>query len=226
MHRVIRTHLSGVIRLRAWASRVIRHNVPASKRRLKAASSVKKDLRVPIDSIKLHPRNARQHGDRSVNAIAESIKVFGQQRPIIVDRSGLILAGNGTWLAMKKLGEKQIWIRRSELEGMEALAYLLADNRTSELASWDFEELAGMVKAMDADLRRAIGFAAHELAPLLNADFSGTAGGGLRLIVVTNDEHQRIEAAMTTVRDVVGDKKMKDGRSIELIAADFLAGAS
>lgn len=104
-----------------------------------------KHLIVDIDSIKTHPKNVRQ-GD--IGAICESLKAHGQYRPIVVDgRTNQILAGNHTWKAAKSLGWQQISAGFVETkDDDEALRILLADNRTTDLASYDEAELANLLK--------------------------------------------------------------------------------
>jgi ParB-like chromosome segregation protein Spo0J len=96
---------------------------------------------VPIESLRPDDKNARLHPVRNLQAISESLKRFGQQRPIIVDAAGVIRAGNGTWAAAKALGWKSIAVVVSELEGDELRAFALADNQTALLSEWDMPEL-------------------------------------------------------------------------------------
>jgi hypothetical protein len=100
---------------------------------------------IDIDSIQAHPKNVRQ-GD--IGAISESLKAHGQYRPIVVDeRTNQILAGNHTWKAAKALGWSQIQASIIETkDDDEALRILLADNRTTDLASYDEAELANLLK--------------------------------------------------------------------------------
>lgn len=104
-----------------------------------------KHLIVDIDSIQSHPKNVR-HGD--IGAISESLKAHGQYRPIVVDeRTNQILAGNHTWKAAKALGWSQIQASIIETkDDDEALRILLADNRTTDLASYDDTGLAELLK--------------------------------------------------------------------------------
>jgi DNA modification methylase len=121
---------------------------------------------VPIDSISLDPANLRRHPTRNLAAIVESLKRFGQQRPILVDAAGIVRAGNGTLMAAKQLGYKEIQIIRSGLKGSEATAYAIADNRTAELAEWETDALAQTLSALqmeDEELFEATGFDAKEL---------------------------------------------------------------
>ena len=100
---------------------------------------------VDINSVEAHPKNVRQ-GD--IGAISESLKAHGQYRPIVVDkRTHRILAGNHTWKAAKTLGWQQINAGFIETKNDdEALRILLADNRTTDLASYDEAELANLLK--------------------------------------------------------------------------------
>jgi hypothetical protein len=102
---------------------------------------------VDIDSIETHPKNVRQ-GD--IGAISESLKAHGQYRPIVVDkRTNRILAGNHTWKAAKSLGWTQITAGFIETkDDDEALRILLADNRTTDLASYDDSGLAELLKEL------------------------------------------------------------------------------
>jgi hypothetical protein len=97
--------------------------------------------RVPVASLVFDPSNARKHDEKNLQAIKGSLAKFGQQKPIVVTKDNVVVAGNGTLHAAKELGWETIDIHRTPLKGTEAIAYALADNRTSELAEWDDEIL-------------------------------------------------------------------------------------
>lgn len=109
------------------------------------AELVKKlrDMR-PVGSLILLPDNPR-HGD--IGAISQSLERFGQQKPIVVNRDGVILAGNHTFQAAKALGWEEIWVAESELEGADQPGFALADNRLSDLATYDHDILIKQLKA-------------------------------------------------------------------------------
>jgi hypothetical protein len=88
------------------------------------------------------PANARRHGERNLGQIKASLRRFGQQKPIVVDATNVVRAGNGTLAAARSLGWTTIAAVRSELAGAEMSAYAIADNRSAELAEWDAELLA------------------------------------------------------------------------------------
>lgn len=108
--------------------------------------------RLPIDDLRQDPANLRTHGDRNLDAIKASLARFGQQKPIVVNKAGMILAGNGTFRAAKALGWTHLNVVRTDLAGAEAVAYAIADNRTAELADWgDREALARTLAALQKD---------------------------------------------------------------------------
>ena len=119
---------------------------------------------VAIDSISLDPANVRRHPDRNIQTIVASLKRFGQQKPIVVTKEGIVIAGNGTLQAARHLGWKQIEIVRTGLTGSDATAYAIADNRTAELAEWDDDALA---QTLAAQRKREAREAYETLVPVL-----------------------------------------------------------
>ena len=108
---------------------------------------------VDIADLTPDPRNARTHDKRNLDAIAHSLREFGQRKPIVVTFDGVVIAGNGTLEAAKQLGWKQITISRAPEEWDEATvrAYALADNQTGALASWDDAILKATLEELAID---------------------------------------------------------------------------
>ena len=130
-------------------------------------------LLIDIDSVTPDPNNARAHNERNLAAIADSLRLFGQQKPIVIDSDGIVLAGNGTVDALRRLGWKQVAAVRIDLPKKEAIAFAIADNRTAELATWDREELARQLEDIRAEFQdmevEALGFNEKEMDALVNA---------------------------------------------------------
>jgi len=96
-----------------------------------------------VADLKPRPRNARTHSKQQIRQIAESIRTFGFNNPVLVDVDGMILAGHGRVEAAKLLGMETVpTIRLGEMTEEQKRAYVLADNRLAELAGWDKELLA------------------------------------------------------------------------------------
>jgi DNA modification methylase len=90
-----------------------------------------------------YSRNARTHSKRQIEQIANSIRAFGFTNPVLVNRSGMIVAGHGRVAAAKTLGMKQVpTICLEHLNEEQIRAYILADNKLAESAGWDNATLA------------------------------------------------------------------------------------
>lgn len=92
---------------------------------------------VSIDSIKPYKNNPRDN-EAGVDAVANSIKEFNWQQPIVVDENNVIIVGHTRYLAAKKLGLKEVPVKvATGLTPEQVKAYRLADNKTGELTDWD-----------------------------------------------------------------------------------------
>lgn len=106
-------------------------------------------LAEPIDGLRLLDGNPRR-GD--VDAVASSLREFGQRKPIVAKSDGEVIAGNHTLLAARQLGWDQIAVVRVDDDEIRARAFALADNRTSDLGDYDDALLAQMVReVLEAD---------------------------------------------------------------------------
>jgi site-specific DNA-methyltransferase (adenine-specific) len=123
-------------------------------------------LVVPIDSVELHPRNPRL-GD--VAAVAASLARFRQVKPIVVQRSTrYVIAGNHVLRAALSLGWTEIAANVQDLDDADAMALMLADNRTADLGGYDDVLLAAILAEQQAeDNLAATGYDADAVAALL-----------------------------------------------------------
>lgn len=116
---------------------------------------------IPLNKIKPYERNPRKN-DEAVAAVMESIKQCTYVAPIIVDENNVILAGHTRYKALKKLGKTEAEvIVKSGLSDEQKRKYRLLDNKTGELAEWDFEMLAEELEGLDFE-GFDFGFAALE----------------------------------------------------------------
>lgn len=106
---------------------------------------------VEITALTADARNARKHDEVNLTAIKRSLKKFGQQKPIVIDKDNVVIAGNGTLAAAQALGWKEIKVVRSKLNLQMARAYGVADNRTAELATWDDSILGSILQELRED---------------------------------------------------------------------------
>ncbi len=104
---------------------------------------------LPITALSEDPANARRHPERNLDQIRASLRRFGQQKPIVVDATNVVRAGNGTLAAARSLGWTTIAAVRSDLPRTELTAYAIVDNRSAELAEWDDEMLSAALADPD-----------------------------------------------------------------------------
>ena len=101
---------------------------------MEANIKVGQAVQVRINDLTPYPQNPRR-GD--IQAIAESLSYHGQFKPIVVNKNNVILAGNHTFKAAKKLGWKQISVVYVDVDPVQARKIMLADNRINDLASYN-----------------------------------------------------------------------------------------
>jgi len=162
---------------------------------------------VPISVLIPDPANARRHTDRNLDAIMGSLARFGQQKPIVVDESNVVRAGNGTLAAAKALGWTEIRIVRTPLAGADATAYAIADNRTGELAKWDDEALGRLLS--DPDIGN-VGFDEEEMKKLLGDEPSeepASIDESYQVVVECKDEADQQGTPPSLTASVIGRSK-------------------
>jgi DNA modification methylase len=126
-------------------------------------------LAVPIETLNLDPANARTHDERNLAAIRGSLARFGQRLPLVVQEQGMIVrAGNGRLLAARELGWTHVAAVVVDESEVEATAFAIADNRSSELAEWDDETLAKLLESLPDEAFAATGFDDTDLKELLD----------------------------------------------------------
>ncbi len=127
---------------------------------------------IPIAELKPDPRNARIHSERQLEQLAKSIENFGFVSPALIDDAGRVLAGHARIEAAKHLGFQKVpTICIRHLSEPQRRAFIIADNRLAEKASWNEQLLAEELKALcelelDFDLD-ATGFEIGEIDVLV-----------------------------------------------------------
>jgi DNA modification methylase len=138
---------------------------------------------VKVDTLNSDPANVRKHDAKNLEAIKGSLKRFGQQKPIVIDGDGVVRAGNGTLEAARALGWTHIDTVTTPLQGSDATAYAIADNRTAELADWDDSALAETLAA----LQNEDGFD-HLAAGFTDAEIESLIGDAVGLTDIVEDD--------------------------------------
>jgi hypothetical protein len=186
---------------------------------------------VDITGLVFDANNARLHPDRNMEAIKQSLQMYGQVKPVVVRADKrIVVAGNGTMEAALQLGWTKIAASIVEMDDVQAAGYGLADNRSAELAKWDFE----VVKRLDALLLEAnhpsIGFSLDELEVIRASVWVPPVvddGGGFEsdekdplLVSFTPDQYGAVGSAIDYFKQV--EPTYEQAQCIEAICAQWL----
>jgi ParB family chromosome partitioning protein len=191
-----------------------------------------------ITELSLDPSNVRKHSRRNLDAIKASLRKFGQQKPIVVDAKGIVLAGNGTLTAAQELGWTEIQIVRTDLAGVEATAFAIADNRTAELAEWE-DSLNDVLKSLQdegVDLAD-LGYSPEDIGQFAVAEAEAPAlKDGDRApfrqmtFTVHDEQFEEVEAAMSKAKEEGGGESAvnenSNGNALAFICGRFNRGPS
>lgn len=134
-----------------------------------------KNLLVEVKTLNFDQTNARLHNQRNLDAIKQSLISFGQHNPIVVQKQGMIVRiGNGRLQAAKALGWTHIAAVIVDESNVDAIARGIADNKTAELATWDFEVLSQLMSGLQEDGvdLMVTGFADYEIEPFMLAEWN------------------------------------------------------
>jgi ParB-like chromosome segregation protein Spo0J len=184
----------------------------------------------PLGRIKPYEKNPRKQSDAAVEKVAASIKEFGFNQPVVVDKGGVIVVGHKRYFAALSLGlDAAPVIKADWLTEAQAKAYRIADNRTNDETEWDEGLLAGELAGLtiaEFDLSLT-GFDVSEIDRIMEADGAGGEGqadaglGEIELppepkykeqygvIVLCRDEQEQAE---------VYERLVKDGLNCKVVA--------
>ncbi len=191
--------------------------------------------RVALSGLHFDPANARSHDERNLDAIAASLRQFGQAEPLVVQRgTGRVIGGNGRLAAMKGLGWAGCDVVELDVDATQAVALGIALNRTGELASWDMPALSKILESFKgSEVFDALGFDEKEMGEVLDEVIrAGQSLDGL----VEDDVPAPPEEATTRLGDLwvlgrhrllCGDSskrenllRLLDGATVQLVNTD------
>jgi len=120
-----------------------------------------------IDSLVPYWRNPR-HNEEAVEALKNSIRRYGYNVPIVIDKNDVIITGHARYKALKQLGYKQVKCVIADMDEEKAREYRLVDNKVAEYSKWDMEALKVEVRGIDeADVLKGLGFTEREIENML-----------------------------------------------------------
>ena len=176
-----------------------------------------------LSDLKPNLGNPRTHSKRQIKKIAASIREFGFNVPVLVDKDGMILAGHGRVEAAKLLGHDEVpTICVDHLTSPQARAFALADNRLAEIADWDEELLKiELEELLSLDLDFSIDITGFEMGEIDNL---------LKKKIEDDDPPLRLEPDEPVVSRfgdlwLLGQHRVLCGDAREPMCFDWLMGA-
>lgn len=107
---------------------------------------------VKVADIKPYDANPRRIPQSAVDGVADSIKRYGYQQPIVVDKDLVVIVGHTRLKAVSQLGFDQIEVYVADLPEEKVREYRLVDNRVGEMTFWDHEALIAELREFESDL--------------------------------------------------------------------------
>ncbi len=191
-----------------------------------------------LETLIPYAKNARTHSDEQVAQIAGSIKEFGFNNPVLVDKDNSIIAGHGRLMAARKLGmDKVPVVQLGHMTEAQRKAYVLADNRIALNSGWDTSMLSLELQDLKDDIDLSLlGFDPDELDALLNPivetdgltdedavpdvpDEPKTKLGDIYIL----GNHRLMCGDSTSITDV---EKLMNGNSVDMVYTDPPYGIS
>lgn len=106
-----------------------------------------------LSDLRLAEKNVRRHTDKQISEYIRSLEMFGQIKPIIVDETGEIIAGNGLYQALVQMGRATCdCYVISGLTANQKRKLMLADNRVYELGVTDMDVFESIIKELNGDV--------------------------------------------------------------------------
>ena len=144
---------------------------------------------VTLNKLAPYERNPRQHPQSQIDALADLIKRYGFRVPLLIDAQNVIVAGHGRHLAAQQVGLSSVpCIRIGDMNDDEVKAFRIADNRMSEMSSWNESLLALEVQDLfgsSQELLDGIGWSAKDLEKMISKEVVKKAAAGTRVTAAT-----------------------------------------
>ena len=113
----------------------------------------KQNLTMRIDALQHPEKNVRKHSRKQIDEMKRSIAMFGQFRPIVVDETNTILAGNGLVTALREMGVEEAEVIKYEgMTSNQKKKLMIADNQIASLGTDNMEVIEEFIKSLEGDL--------------------------------------------------------------------------
>jgi ParB-like chromosome segregation protein Spo0J len=123
---------------------------------------------IAIEDLTPNPKNPRRHDVKQIEAMAESVRAFGQVRPILARAEDLVvIAGHGVLEACRMAGLSSVQVVLWDVDERTANSYMIADNRHHDHSVDDDAMIAELIRELEPDNYLALGFIDNEVDELL-----------------------------------------------------------
>jgi site-specific DNA-methyltransferase (adenine-specific) len=178
--------------------------------------------KISVDKVIPYGKNAKKHPKKQIEQIANSIKAFGFNQPIVLDKKNVLIVGHGRLEAAKLLGLKEVPYITVDIPESKVKAYRLADNKLNE-SDWDMQLVIEELQEMSEDEVILTGFdldllvdpdEADDAVPALPDEPKSVIGDLYEL-----GEHRVLCGDSTKVEDV---ERLMDGVKADMVFTDPL----
>lgn len=164
---------------------------------------------VDINSITPYAKNSRINED-TIKIVAESIKAYGFQQPLVVDENDVIVVGHSRYRASKLLELTEVPVIKFQGTLKEAKEYRIADNRIQDYSEWDKDVLLNELMSLD-DVPVPTGFTNSEVDELLKS--------GIRTeYAIPTVFEVVVEVDSEEIQEMIYEKLIKEGKSCRLLS--------
>lgn len=122
---------------------------------------------LPLTTIQPYWRNPRDN-EMAVTVVMQSIKDYGFNSPLVIDRDNIIIAGHTRYKALQRLGYTEAACVVADLPADKAKAYRIADNKASEFAQWDLSKLIPELREIQEPADMELYFPEYDLSELID----------------------------------------------------------
>lgn len=167
-----------------------------------------------INELKPYPRNSKEHPEKQIKKIANSISEFGFAQPIVVDKDNTIIVGHGRYIAALSLGMETVPTLTVDLNEEQANAYRLADNKLNE-SEWDMDIVIEELKGLSLEMIDLTGFNSNLILETKEDDPDLSSVGVPKTVlgdVYQLGEHKLIcgdSTEASTYEKLLGDEKAR-----------------
>lgn len=109
--------------------------------------------RMKLADLVIPEKNIRIHTEQQLKEFERSVRMFGQIRPIVIDENRIILAGNGLYATLLRMGETEADVYQYfDLTENQKKKLMIADNKIFALGIENLNTLNDFLEELHDDL--------------------------------------------------------------------------